>query len=246
MVDFSVITDHPDYQEIISKVVIGVGSKDIINWLKVKYPDPDQKHLHLSQKMLQDFIDKHGDLEATLRRDVSLVKAGDAADGKLSLSLMNNKTYRERLEQLSEEKLDVKRIIQELIIAALARFEQVFDRMQENPTSTKNDYVLLKWFEQLISAIEKADKALNNAPDQVIQHNITIQAVEQHTAVLQEAVRETLMHMSPEMASLFVEIFTKKLASLKAPIEDRPVTLDTILVEAEVLKDQLDKIDIKK
>lgn len=240
MPDFSVITDHPDYQEIVSKIVIGVSTKDISNWLKVKYPDAEQKHLQLSQKILQDFSDKHVDLEATLRRDVLAIKANETTDLKIANSLLNNKTYRERITQLADEKIDIKRKLQEMVIIGMERMEQVFDRIQENPTNMKQDYVLLKWFEQMVNLYEKVDKIVNNAPDQVIQHNITIQTVEQHTAVLQEAVRKTLLHMDPEMASLFIDLLNKELSMLKAPQPEEPMTLQKSLVEAEVIQGMLD------
>lgn len=240
MPDFSVVTDHPDYQEIISKIVIGTSSKDISNWLKVKYPDADQKHLQLSQKILQDFADKHVDLEAALRRDVLAIKANESTELKISNSLLNNKTYRERVTQLVDEKIDIKQKLHEMVIIGMSRLEQVYDRIQENPTSTKQDYVLLKWFEQMISLYEKVDKIVNNAPDQVIQHNITIQTVEQHTAILQEAIRETILHMDPEMASLFIDILNKKLSAIKPPQLEAPMTLEKTLVEAEVIRDMLE------
>lgn len=240
MPDFSTITDHPDCQEIVSKIVIGTSSKDISNWLKVKYPDNDQKHLQLSQKILQEFAEKHVDLEATLRRDVLAIKAGENSDMKIASSLVNNKTYRDRLLELSGETLDIKKKIQELIVTGMARLEQVYDRIQENPTNTKNDYVLLKWFEQMLLAYEKADKIINNAPDQIIQHNVTVQAVEQHNAIFVETVREILQHMDPELAALFTERYTQKIAALKAPQLEAPLTLGKTLIEAEVLKDMLE------
>ena len=36
-VDFSKVLDHPDQDEIISKLMAGVTPKDINEWLKLKY-----------------------------------------------------------------------------------------------------------------------------------------------------------------------------------------------------------------
>jgi hypothetical protein len=237
--DFSLVTDHPDYEEIVSKIAIGQSPKDIINWLKIKYTDKDQKHLQLNQKLLQEFIDKHADLDAHLKRDVLAVKNNDTSisDYKIAASLMNNKTYMERLQQLADTKIDIKKMITELVLMCRARMEQVFDRIQENPTNMKGDYVLLKYFETLFIAMEKFDKIVNEAPDQVIQVNIQNQIAEQHVAIFQEAIRETLSYIDPESALLFMEIFTQKLSGIKMPKPPTELTPEKYEAEAKLLRE---------
>lgn len=239
--DFSQIVDHPDHDEIISKIVTGVSPKDINQWLKVKYSNKDQKHLQLSVKLIQEFIDKHGDLEAQLKRDMLAVKTGDASlsEYKVSQSLLNNKTYQERLIELADAEIDLKKMVAELVHTCRARMIQVFDKIQQNPASLgKADYMLLKYFEVLFLAMEKFDKIVNNAPDQIIQHNVTMQAMEQHTAIFQEAIRETLAEIDSEAALLFMEIFAQKLHSLKMPVQNNP-TIENRVTEAELLKESL-------
>lgn len=232
MSDFSQVTDHPDFQEIVSKIVTGTHPKDISNWLKVKYPDKDQKHLVLSESLIENYTDKHANMTEQFKQDVLLVKSGKASVYKMSPALMNNKTYQERLLAFVDEKIDTKKEMNGLIMAAKARLEQVFDAIQENPTSTKADYVLLKWFETLVNAVEKMDRMVNHTPDQIIQHNYQIQIQEQHVNVFQEAIRETLAAMDTEAALLFMEIFPKKLSALKS-IQEPYVN------EAKVIKESL-------
>ena len=40
-------------------------------------------------------------------------------------------------------------------------YEQIFDKIQENPGSTKLDYVMTKYFELSTMLLEKADKIIN-------------------------------------------------------------------------------------
>ncbi|HLG27267.1 MAG TPA: hypothetical protein VI423_05735 [Paenisporosarcina sp.] len=243
--DFALITDHPDYEEIVSKLVTGVSIKDISQWLKVKYPDKSQKHLQLGVKVLQEFANKHVDLEAHLKQDIMAVKAGDQdLSHKLSKSLLNNKTYQDRLLELANAEVDLKRMVTELVLTCKARMEQVFDKIQENPTNTKGDYVLLKYFEVLFIAMEKFDKIVNNAPDQVIQHNVTMHAMEQHTTIFVEAIRETLAQIDSESALLFMEIFTEKLAKLKAPQNIIP-TVESKIAEAKLLRETILTEEVK-
>jgi len=56
MADFSLITNHPNCEEIISKLVSGTVPKEVSRWLKLKYPNKDQKHLNLTIKLLKDFV----------------------------------------------------------------------------------------------------------------------------------------------------------------------------------------------
>lgn len=238
MPDFSSVTDHPDYEEIVSKIAVGDDPKDIVQWLKIKYTDKTQKHLQLNTKTIQDFIDKHADLDAHLKRDVLAVKLGEgSSDYKISASLINNKTYMARLQELADAKVDVKKMITELVFICKARMEQVFDRIQENPSSMKADYVLLKYFETLFIAMEKFDKIVNEAPDQVIQVNIQNQIAEQHVAIFQEAIRETLTHIDAESALLFMEIFTEKLMQIKLPKQANPITIEKYQSEARILRE---------
>lgn len=238
MSDFAPITDHPDFEEIVDKLIRGIGIKDISQWLKIKYPNKDQKHLQLSVKSIQDFSNKHVDLESALKRDILATKANPSEileDRKIAKSLLNQKSYQDRLLELAESDVDLKKMVKELVLTCKARMEQVFDKIQENPTTFKGDYILLKYFEVLFMAMEKFDKIVNNAPDQIIQHNVTVHAMEQHTAVFVESIRQTLSQIDPESALLFIEVFTENLAKLKAPQEITTSTLENRTSDVEAL-----------
>ena len=122
------------------------------------------------------------------------------------------------------------------------RAEQVFDKIQEDPEDFKGDTVLIRWFDQLFNAVDKYDKIINQSPDQIIQHNVTIQAVEEHTAIFQDVIRETLTHFDPEVSFLFVELLTERLAKLKPPQEEK-LTVDRRLAEATKLNEKITNID---
>ena len=143
----------------------------------------------------------------------------------------------ERLEKLADTKVDIKQMITELVLTCKARMEQVFDKIQENPTNIKGDYVLLKYFETLFIAMEKFDKIVNNAPDQVIQVNIQNQIAEQYVTIFQETIREVLTGIDAESALLFIEIYTEKLMSVKMPKQASPATPEKYEAEAKLLRE---------
>lgn len=236
MSDFSILLAHPLAEEIITKLITGTSSKDISQWLRLKYPDKEQKHLHISSKLLDEYANKHiGNLMEQLQKDVSILKSNPTP--KIAASLLNNKTYRERLVDLIDQEVDIKKMIKELILMIRERTEQIFDRIQESPTSLgKGDYTLIKYFELLLNATEKFDKIHNNAPDQIIQHNITVQMVDKYKIVFQEAVRKTLAHMDTESSILFMEILSEELQKLEMPIDLSP-TPETRMVEAHILSE---------
>lgn len=234
--DFSSILSHPDHEEIISKLVTGDTPKNINQWLRLKYPNKEQKHLHISAKALQDYADKHINLMDQVKNDLLAEKNNEKIDKKLADSLVNNKTYKQRLAELVDQEIDIKKTIAELVLMIRERVEQVFDIIQQDPGKAKVDYVLIKWFELLLNAVEKFDKIHNNAPDQIIQHNITVQAVEQHTDLIKEAIRETLAQMDPESSLLFMEIFSRKLNSLKGPENNVP-SMEQRMAEAKIIKE---------
>ena len=242
--DFSAILSHPDHQEIISKLVIGGNPKEVSQWLKIKYSDKDQKHLHLSSKLLQDYIDSHIDVANQFKQDqqalTSAVTTTPVKERKLSAALQNNKAYQDRLIEYADKQIDIKKVIQNMVFIITDRVEQVFDSIQQNPASAKADYPLIKWFEVLINAVEKFDKIVNQAPDQIIQHNITVQQVDRHVFVIQDALRRTLSQIDPEAASLFMEIMNKEMSNLKEPaINQNEPLLDAQLKEVKLLSDTL-------
>lgn len=234
--DFSIILDHPDKDSIISKLMTGVDPKDIYQWLKLKYTDKSQKHLLISIKLLQDFSkSQYTNFFTQFSDDLTLIKE-DKLDKKISESLFNNKTYRERLNEYAEKKINIEEVYMNAIHIMTDRIIQVFDKIQENPGGTKNDYALIKWFEVLQNAVEKYDKHKNVAPDQIIQNNYTIQYIDQTNAIFAEAFRETLAEMDPEASLQLMEKFSEKLRKLKKPMEEKPVSIDSQLEEVQVLK----------
>lgn len=246
MSDFSKILDHPNKDLIITKLVSGDDPKDVSQWLKLKYDGKDETHLRLPATLLQEFVDKYTDQYKFLAQ----VKK-DQLDGKLDKkvydSLLNNKAWKERLAEAADGEIDIKKKIQQLVVMIEARAEQVFDRIQQNPGNFKGDYVLINYFDKLITALEKADKIVNERPDMLIQHNQSIYVIEQHSVAFQEAIKRVLIQLDPATSARFMELLNEELGKIKerdiAPkpksIEERKEQVDKLLAvqEAEFVED---------
>lgn len=214
MADFAKILSHPEKDKLITKLIQGDTPKDVAQYLKVKYHEKDQTALRLSSSLLQEFIDKYFNQYQFLDKLVADEKAGKT-DKLVYESLLNNKSWKDRIAGLADQEIDFKKKVQELVVLISARAEQIFDKIQQNPDNMKPDYALIKWFELLMNTVEKANKMVNDLPDKVIQHDISVTMVEQHSVMFQEAIRETLLELSPEVSALFMDKLTVKLNGMK-------------------------------
>jgi hypothetical protein len=235
--DFSKLLSHPLKDEIITKLVSGIKPKDVADWLKLRFSGKDEAHLRLSSVFLKTFLDSNLDLHETMKTDIEAAKSNGKLDRQLAASLKNNKTYQERISEIADTEFDIKKMMVEVGTLIRARIEQYFDKMQENPGNLKPDYGLIKWFEVLLNYTEKYDKIVNNAPDKVVQHNVTVQVIDQYVSVLQECIRATLAEIDVDAASLFLEKFTENVGKLQVPegLKSSPMPQEKRMLEAKVL-----------
>jgi hypothetical protein len=241
--DFSKILEHPDYEEVISKLTNGIKPKDISDWLKLKYPNKDQNHLRLNSSLLGEFLEGHLDLYNQIKGDIIAAKNEQKIEKKIAASLKNTKSYEDRVMEVANEikkgEIDINSYLGEMVVIARARIQQVFDKIQENPQNTKPDYALIKWLEALKGIVESYSKIVMQAPDQVVQHNVTVQIMDSYVAAMQDAIRETLAEIDPETTSLFMEKITKKLEAIKPPPEHVEIPQEKRLKEAKLIHEKI-------
>lgn len=242
------ILDHPDKDEIISKLVIGISGSDIKDWLEAKYPNDSR--LVLSERSLKLFNDNYLDIYQTIKEDLQKVQQNQnnkqiGIEEELQLTLQNNSAYKNHLTKLAKKEVDIKEIITNMVLAIETRASQVFDSIQEDPRNinTRMDRILIEWFDTLGNILEKYHKIVNEAPDQIVQHNFTVQVVDQHINVIQETIKEVLSNFDVEVSLHFMEVLNEKLQKVKMA-NNLPVSADTRLMEAKLLNESIQlKID---
>ncbi len=92
----------------------------------------------------------------------------------------------------------------------------------------------------MLNFAEKYDKIVNQSPDQIIQHNVSVQVMDQYVVLLQNCIRDTLAEIDPEASSLFLERFNENIAKLTLPnnLEPaKPMTQQNRLMEAQILSE---------
>lgn len=230
------ILDHPDRDEIISKLVADEDAVALNDWLKTKYSDVK---FILSVDLIKTFKEESLDMYLHLRDDMVKAKAVKSVGLQLDGTIKKNKKYKERLAELADQEIDIKKTVKQLVAAIEARAEQVFDHIQENPDDFKVDNTLIQYFTLLMNALERCNKIVNESPDQIIQHNHSFQLADQQTAVIIDTIKEILSHIDYEASLYFMERYHEAMAALKPPEEFRPVPTEVRLAEAKILSEKV-------
>ena len=240
------ILDHPDKDEIIAKLVLDVPPKDIYEWLASKYTNVSESKFVIAEKSVKTFKDNYLDVYSLIQEDIVKTKQAVATstEEQLELSVKNNSAYRSKMLELAGKEIDVRQMIAQLCVAIETRVAQVFDEIQDDPRNinTKIDRLLIDYTEVLGGILEKYYKFTEGPTEaQFVQNNMTIQFVDQHILVLQEAIRETLSELDLESSMLFMERLHDKLAKLKLPEKDIIPNTEVRLAEAKLLNETINK-----
>ena len=205
------ILDHPDKDEIISKLVIGISSQDIYEWLKAKYTNVSEAKFVVAEKSIKSFQDNYLDIYTVIQEDMSKSKTALASstEDQLVLSIQHNPTYKNKMLELAGKELDIRQIVTNLCVAIESRLAQVFDAIQEDPANinTRVDRLLIDYAEVLGNILEKYYKFTEVPVNQTVQHNVTLQVVDQHISVFHDVIREVLSQMDLETSLYFIEVF---------------------------------------
>lgn len=221
--EFSKIVDHPENQNIISKLLGGESPKLVSKYLKDKYTGPDEGHLRIPATTLQEFLDTYADHHGYVKK---IVQRGTDAklDKKIHESLLDNRAWKERIIDAADKEFNYLEKLNGLITILETRAEQVFDLIQSDPEGSKADYVFTKYLEILMLVLEKADKIKNDKPDVRIEHTYTVQMVEQQSVAFQEAIRRVLERLGPEYSCLFMDLLSQELGKMSVKDVDPRLT----------------------
>src|SRR5574338_1275068 len=236
------ILEHPDKDEIISKLVIGQPLTDIHDWLKDKYTNVSEHKFVLSEKILKSFQDNYLEFYNDMMQDKANMKAAIATgtQDQLELTVKSNPTYHTAMVKLANNELDLEGTMHRLITNVETRLSQIFDMVQEDPRNinTKVERLMNDMVETLGGLLEKYYKwKENRMPDQIVQHNVTLQVVDQHISVFHDVIKEVLSQMDLETSMYFMEVFNEKMSKLKAPTPETGASQELKLAEAKLLNE---------
>src|SRR5208283_4407555 len=97
------ILEHPDKDELISKLCIGVPPCDITAWLQSKYSNINEKKFVISESTLKSFqstyLDFYQDLLQDLSKTKTAITAGEEVDS-IELAIKKNHSYEDAMIKL--------------------------------------------------------------------------------------------------------------------------------------------------
>src|SRR5579885_474138 len=195
------ILNHPDKDELISKLLLNIPVQEIHENLAIRYSNPAEKRFVLSVQTLKSFKDNSLDLYKMIKEDVYKTKQlEENTDKELSLALQGSSAYKDTMLKLAGQELDVKNMIVNMITALNTRIEQIFNEHQLDPSNinTRTERLFNEMIAQWKSVMELYHKYILQAPDQIVQHNLTITHIDQHISLIQDAIRETLSEIDIE------------------------------------------------
>ncbi len=237
------ILSHEDKDEIIAKLSNGVSAKDITEWLEAKYSGVP-KYI-ISEKSLNEFKKDHLNFYKFIQADKQ--KAKEAIElqefNDLQLSVEDNK-YKDLIINAAKTELgnqiSIEQSLVRMNLAAETMCGRLYDNIMESGSMKVNDQrVLIDWMRLIGEQLEKFDKLVNKAPDQVIQHNITVQHIDSQVSLIQDAIREALSFIDLDAAMLFMTIFNEKLNKLKLPKEEK-LSLDQRTAEVKMISQEIE------
>lgn len=242
---FKKIFEHPDREEIISKLVIGISPNQIYDWLKSKYTNVSEGKFVISEKYLENFKDQYLDVYKMIQEDIINTRSSLELnmDDKLELAVKNNNTYKTRMLDLAGQELDIKTIVSRLATNIELRLSQIFDSIQENPNNvnTKIERVVIEYADALAGIIEKYHKFTTSPGEQIIQNNVTLQVVDQHILVFYDVIKDILSEMDLDKSMQFMEIFNEKMSKLKPAPDKNIIPTEVKLAEVKFLNETINK-----
>ena len=240
------ILEHPDKDEIISKLVIGQPPADIHDWLKVKYTNVGEKKFVLSENTLKSFqstyLDFYNDILQDMQKTKSAVAIGAPLES-LELAVRNNPAYEDAMVKLATGELNVDQMMGKMALNVELRISQIFDAIQSDPNNinTKIDRLLVDYAEMFGNTLDKYYKWKESQANQTLHANVTLQVVDQHISVFHDVIKEVLSQMDLETSLYFMEVFNEKMAKLKMPDPGAVPTPEMKMAEAKILNETINK-----
>ncbi len=215
------ILSHPNRDQIISKLSAGESSRAVAKWLSAKYPN--EKTYHISFSTLDEFRRKSLNIHGTVLQDLKnkiREQETEEMDDELTHVVKRNKTYNKKLTEIVDTQIDWRNKLIGFLNVVEARCEYLYnDITQNNPDSYKKDRLLLEYVEKMLHMVQEIRK-IEGAPDQIVQHNVTVQAIDQHSTAFQMAIQETVAELDTQIASMLMEKITSKLEKMTVKDEN--------------------------
>jgi|15BtaG_2_1085339.scaffolds.fasta_scaffold00005_79 hypothetical protein len=223
------VLNHPDKEDIISKLLEGDSVKSVEAWLKKKYPRT--RRLHVSYMTLQKFRGENLNLKGNLLDDVKNRRTEidkKALEAETKMVINSSSAYQRKIDEIAGAELDVSRRLLEMDKLIGSRIEYYYNLLESGATTTiRDDKVFIEYINTMKTLMQDWKKYIEGVADKRIDHNVNINVVNEQARVLKEAVLSVLQEIDPSLVTVFVTRLDNKLNMLDAN--------NRALIEGEVI-----------
>ena len=224
----SKILNHPDKEEIISKLLDGSSVKEIESWLKKKHPRT--RRLHVSYMTLQKFRAENLNLKGDVLDDIKNRRTDvirESAEAEAKMIIANSTSYKQKIEEIATSNLDVTKRLLEMDALINSRIEYYFNLLQQGG-SIKEDKIFIEYINTMKSIMQDWKKYIEGFADKKVEHNININVVNEYAQVLKGCVIEVLKDLDPELTFKFINLLDNRLRQIEYPnmIEGQIISYD--------------------
>lgn len=220
--DYKNFLHHIDKDEIIAKIISGIPSEEISEWLSAKYLEVNEQQFCLSKKYIEDFKKNYLDFYLTMQED--LAKTQTQPD-QMQAELMQHSGYKNALVSFVETEVDIKTMARKALVNLETRLSQMFDILQEDPRNFRFDRSMVEYFNVFLTYLEKMDTIVNGQPGQNqinIQNNINLNVLDQHIGQISDIIREILEQLDYDKSLIFIDKLNSRLSNLNIAPEIIP------------------------
>ena len=208
----SKILKHPDRKGILRMMSNGRSVRHIEKYLKEKYPD--NKKMHLSKDTIQKFRKEHMDLEGDVLKKIQETrreKDVEVNKNKISSQVKKTNAYQEKLEEIIDMHVDLKKEITQLLGLAKARMEDMYNKAANGELSTREESNLQGYFNIVFVSLEKWAKYIEGIADRKIETNVNITVIEDQMVILRSVIQETIAEFDPDTSARFLERLNERM-----------------------------------
>ena len=224
---------------------IGSSPSDINEWLSDKYSGVSEKKFIISSNALKSFQNIYLDFYNDIQQDIVKTKNAitNSNTDSIDLIVRNNPTYQDTIMQLSTKELDIETMMGRMALAVETRMGQIYDIIQEDPRNinTRNERLWVELVDTAGGLLDKYYKWKETKSVQHVQHNVTLQVVDQHISVFHDVIKEVLAQMDLETSLYFMEVFNDKMTKLKMPDATTPMPTEVRFAEAKLLNETINQ-----
>jgi hypothetical protein len=211
------VLNHPDKEDLISKLLEGDSVKEVERWLREKYPRT--KRLHVSYMTLQKFRAEHLNLKGEVLGDIKNRRTEvdkEAVEAETRMVIQNSSAYQRKIEEIADGNLDVSKRLLEMDSLINSRLEFYYNLLQNGGT-LREDKIFIEYINTMKGLMQDWKKYVEGVADKKIEHNININVVNEQAKVLKETVIDVLSEISPDLITVFVERLEVRTRALTGP-----------------------------